>query len=784
MRVSLIAFFVLFSVVLFGQTFKVSGTVTDASTGEPMPFVVIKDTLEKKRVETDFDGKYSISLKGGEHNLIFSSFTYTTLNKSIDVKSDLSGVDVRLEVESVVLEAVEISTKRLDDNVAEVEMSTEEINIEEVKKLPAFLGEVDVIKTVQLFPGVTTVGEGASGFNVRGGNIDQNLILLDGANIYSSSHLFGFFSVFNSEIVEDLKLYKGGIPAYYGGRLSSALDVNHRSGDKKEFHGSGGVGVVSSRFTLEGPIQKEKSSFIVSGRRSYADLFLNFSADSNLRKTAAYFGDLNFKYDQTLGDRDVLNWTNYYGRDVFNFRNQFGFDFGNLNSIVNWKHNFSDSTFSSTIVGFNSYSYQFNFQDFLNWKANVNNTTAQYHMEHILDSSQVLKYGIESNYYWFSPAEIDYGTLLNEAFPDTTFSKEYALENAVYVQHKWNINKKITLLSGLRYSQYLLYGPVSSNQYLDGEPLELSNVTGQTTYQKGDVVQFYHGLEPRMGLKIGLDSVSSIKTSFMRTRQNIHLISNTTNGLPIDMWKSADEFVKPATANQYVVGYFRNLKDNLIETSVEVYYKTINDILDYKNGADLLLNETIETELLQGLGRAYGMELMVRKKKGDLTGWVAYTLSRTERKIDGEDASEKVNNGDWYKSNYDKPHDLTIVGTYEFSDRFSMGTNFTLATGRPISYPDSRYTYEGFTINNNLLRNQDRIPTYHRWDLSATLKNKKKSDDQRWESSWAFSIYNVYGRRNAFSVTVQENGDTGELEATRLSILGTVLPAFTYNFSF
>lgn len=769
------------SLLAWSQEYKLSGTINDSESGEPVAFVSVKDLTSGKGTTTDFDGNYALNLEKGSHDIEVRFFGYQTAVQSVDLSANQE-LDFKLVPEGVMLEQVEITGEKLDKNISAVEMSTNELDIEEVKKLPAFLGEVDVIKTIQLLPGVTTVGEGATGFNVRGGNIDQNLVLWDNATIYSSSHLFGFFSIFNSDAVDDLKLYKGGIPARYGGRLSSVLDVSQRQGNNEEIRGSGGIGVVSSRFTLDGPIKKDKATFLVSGRRSYADLFLRLSPDTTLNQNVAYFYDFNTRLDYDIDENDKLSVSGYLGRDVFRFGDLFGFDFGNGNVAVNWMHSFSDSTFLNTYLTYNSYKYTFSFPDFFDWTSLIQNYSLQGDLKKIVNDRHTIEYGGQVNYYRFRPASVEFQGALDEAFQDFDLDNEFAVESGFYFSDEFKVNDRFSLQAGLRYSQFAALGEVESVNYQEGVPLDEETAIDTTQFGPGEVVEFYHGLEPRLGIKYMVDSTSSVKLSYMRTRQHLHLVSNTTNGLPIDVWKVSDEFTRPAIADQIAVGYFRNFMDNMIETSVEVYYKEVTDILDYKNGADLLLNPTLETELLQGIGRAYGMELLVRKTKGDLTGWFAYTLSRTEIKVDGEDPSEKINNGDWYRANYDKPHDVTLVGSYEFTERFSIGANFTYSTGRPFTIPDAKYQIAGINVPNYLLRNQDRIPSYHRLDLSATIKNKLKKD-RRWKSSWAFSIYNVYARRNPYSISFRD-GDNGSLETVQLSILGTILPAVTYNFEF
>lgn len=778
----LIAFFCFISVSVFAQTYTIKGKVKNASTGDNLPFATVKVASITLGTTTDFDGSYSLKMPQGTYLFKVQCFGYQTQEIELTVNQDLK-YDFKLQEVVNQLDEVVIEMEAADANVAKVEMSVEKLEMEEIKKMPAFLGEVDVIRSIQLLPGVSTVGEGATGFNVRGGNVDQNLILLDRAPIYSSSHLFGFFSIFNSDALENLTLYKGAIPAQYGGRLSSVLEINQAEGNSDRVSLKGGLGLVSSRLTVGGPIKKKESkgTWQVSGRRSYADVFVRLSPDSTINNNVAYFYDLNGKGTYRLNENNKIALSGYYGRDVFKFGDDFGFDWGNATASAQWDHTFSDSLFSTTSLIYSNYAYslgvpsgEFEFD----WNAKVENVNLHSDYEWIYSSASTFKWGIQLNSYFINPGVATPGPL-NTTFNGLALPKERAYEPNLYASHSLKLSKRVSMEYGLRYSSFYKMGEEETYVYKEGQPKFDTTVVDTINFKSGEVVKSFHALEPRLGIKIGLDSTSSIKLSYNRTKQYIHLISNTTGAVPFDLWRPSGYHINPATADQFALGYFRNFEDNMYETSAEVYFKWMQDLVDYKNGAELLFNETLEADLLAGVGRAYGLELMVRKKKGDFTGWFSYTLSKTERRVSGNTPEERINNGDWYAANYDKRHDLTLVFAYELSKRWSVSANFTYSQGRPITVSDGLAVYEGIYYPTYTGRNNTRIPDYHRLDLGATLQGKH-NDERRWKSSWVFSIYNVYARRNAFSVYYKPE----ERSDVQLSILGTFVPSATYNFEF
>ena len=765
----------------YAQKVTLSGYIRDAESGEDLigATVFVKETASG--ASTNLYGFYSISLPPGTYQMTFQFLGYNSQQLTIDLKESKT-LNVELGSAIKELKTVEIAGEREDQNVTGVEMSVEKMDMETVKKIPQLLGEADIVRSIQLLPGVTTVGEGATGFNVRGGNVDQNLILLDEAPVYNSSHLFGFFSVFNSDAIKDSKLYKGGIPARYGGRLSSVMDVRQREGNSKKLSGSGGVSIISSRLTIEAPIIKDKSSFMIAGRRSYGDLALNLFP--NLRGNVAFFYDLNAKANYKLNDKNRLFLSGYFGRDVFKFGDAFETNWGNSTASLRWNHLFSDKLFSNFTAIFSDFDYSLGVptgsQAFI-WESHVLNYNLKADFSLFPNPNNTIEFGAQALLYRFQPGNAR-GVGDNTIFNEIDIEHERAFEPAVYISNEQKVGKKVTLQYGLRYSMFANFGKGTVFSYATGSPNDLNGdanaITDTTDYDRFEIIELYQGLEPRFSVNYLLDSVSSLKASYNRTRQYIHLVSNTTSATPLDIWTPSGKFVEPAILDQVAVGYFRNFADNTYEGSVEVYYKDFDNLLDYVDGAELLLNETLETELKQGQGRAYGVEMQVKRKKGRVTGWVSYTLARTERKVAG------INNGEYYPSNYDKTHDISFVGVFSLNDRWDLSANFAYQTGRPITYPDSRYVYEGIVIPNYNNRNGARTPDYHRLDFSATY-DFKGNVSRRWKHSLVFGVYNVYGRRNPYSIFFRQNEDNPQqTEAVRLSIFGSVIPSVTYNFKF
>ena len=755
---------------------SINGYVKDATTGEELIGVSIYIQETKTGTTSNVYGYYSLALEAGTYTVQYTYVGYQPIIKTVKLSQDTQ-LNMELVPEELALDEVVVTSSRPDKQVEVVQMSTIKMDIADVKKMPQLLGEVDLIRSIQLLPGVTTVGEGATGFNVRGGNIDENLILLDEAPVYNASHVLGFFSVFNADAVKDVQLQRGGIPAMYGGRLSSVLDIRQKEGNSKNFSGTGGIGFISSRLMLEGPIVKDKSSFMVAGRRSYADIFTALSVDENIKNSSAYFYDLNTKLNYNLNDKNRLFLSGYFGRDVLGVGKNFGFNWGNKTATLRWNHLFSPKIFSNITLVASDYDYAIQAEEDASnftWKSRIRTYNFKSDFTFYPSPSNTIDAGLSRQYYAFSPGNAKFTTRKNES--KTDLDQKFALESAVYASHEWDISEHFSLKYGLRFSMFQQLGQGIVYHYQNNDPFT-EGVTGSTIYGKGKTIENFHNLEPRIATRFKLNKISSIKASYHRMAQYVHLVSNTTASLPIDVWTPAGTYVKPAKVDQLALGYFRNFSDNVYEFSAETYYKQYYDLLDYKNGADLLLNATLETELLTGEGRAYGLELMLKKDRGNLTGWISYTLSRSERLV--KEISE-----DYFPSNYDKPHDLTVVAAYQLNKKWNVSGNFAYMTGRPITYPNARYEWQGFVGASYDNRNGARIPDYHRLDLSATY-DMDVDKSRRWKSSLSFGLYNVYSRRNAFSVFFRQNAEDPSItEAVRYSVLGSMIPSVTYNFTF
>lgn len=779
---------------LFGQEhYNLNGYVRAASSGEELIGVNIFVPELSVGTTTNEYGYYSLRLPEGTHTILFQFIGYQTETRQIEFIEN-ARQDIEMKESSTELSEVEISDQRIDENVTSVEMSVTQLDVKDIQKVPQLLGETDIIRTLTLLPGITTVGEGANGFNVRGGAADQNLILLDEGPVYNSSHLFGFFSIFNADAVKDVKVYKGGIPASYGGRLSSGIDVRQKEGNSKHFGMKGGIGLLSSRVLVESPIVKEKASFMVAARRSYLDIFLHLSDDPEINQNTLYFYDLNTKINWKLGQKDRLYLSGYFGRDVFAVADLFGFDWGNTTATLRWNHIFSERLFSNTTMVYSDYTYNIGTPEDDAVSFTLTSRIQDYHFKsnynfYINPTSQ-LDFGVEIIGYEFHPGEVS-------GFQNIVLQPEYALEPNAYISHEKRFGQRLTLEYGLRYSSFYKLGRQKSLNYTNPDYPTEEGLIDTTYYDSFELIKSFNGLEglePRLSVNYLLNENASIKASYNRTRQYIHLISNTTSPTPVDLYRSAGRYIDPATVHQYALGYFQNFKDHMYESSVEVYYKDFKDLVDYRPGADLIFQEYIETELLKGVGRAYGIELLVRKQTGKLTGWIGYTLSRTERKVSSPDPKRTISSGGWYPANYDKRHDLSIVANYQINKKWDVGSSFVFQTGRPITLPTGRAQLEDIVYPIYKDRNNGRIPSYHRLDVSATYY-PERIEGQRFYSTWSFGIYNVYGRRNAYSVYFQPKAnDFGaegaqitnffDTQAVRLSIFAIPIPFVTWNFNF
>ena len=768
------------------ENYTISGYITDAESGETLigATALVKE-IGNGAVSNEY-GFYSISVPKGKYTLEFSYIGFGNVIKPFSLSANYK-LDVEMSEMKNELAEVVVTAKEEDGNVREVSMSVNKLDITTIKSMPTLLGEVEIIRSLQLLPGVNSVGEGATGFNVRGGSIDQNLILLDEAPVYNSSHLFGFFSVFNPDAVKDVKLYKGGIPSRYGGRLSSILDVRMKEGNKKRLNINGGVGFIFSRLSVEAPIIKDKSSLIVAARRSYIDILAKPFLSESLDGSQLNFYDLTLKTNYDINDKNRLFLSGYFGRDNFGFGDQAGFNWGNKTGTIRWNHLFSERLFSNLTFYFSDYDYQIKFgndsQNKFDWNASIQNIGVKPEFSFFLKPGNLLKFGGQSILYTFDPGNA-VGVSEGEE-RDFSLPQKYAMENAIYVENEIDISTTIKANYGLRLSSFTYLGKGTAYEYADGIPGERRYATSATEYGDWKSIKTYYNFEPRLSLQMQLSSNNSIKASYNRTTQYIHLVSNTTAATPVDVWTPSTNNIRPSTADQVAFGYFQNLNDNTYELSAEVYYKTMNNLVDYIDGADLLLNQFIEGDLIEGKGRAYGIELMAKKTKGKFSGWLSYTLARTERQTPG------ISGGEWYASRFDQLHNLSLTGFYEINDRWTTSANFAFNTGSPTTFPTTRYTIQGFVVphNANEERNNVRLPNYHRLDLSITRKGEIK-EGKRWTGDWVFSVYNVYNRKNAFSIFfAQEDGripigSSVNTDAYRLSVIGSFIPSVSYNFKF
>ena len=782
---------ILFTSLLSAQDKNtINGTITDSMNGETLfgASVYLKNTTIG--VLTNEYGFYSLTAPKGTYSLIVSYMGYDELVQEIvlevNQKMDFEITESNNELKEVVLIAEE--SERMD--IKAPQMSANKLNIGTIKKMPVVFGEVDIIKSLQFLPGVTNNGEGSSGFNVRGGAVDQNLVLLDEAIIYSASHLFGFFSIFNADVIKDVKLYKGSIPARFGGRISSVLDVRQKDGNRKNFSLTGGIGTISSRLAAEGPLFKEKGSFIVAGRGSYMHLFLKLTKD--LKENAVYFYDFNLKGNYTLNKNDRLYLSGYFGRDVFKFGTSFSNSYGNLSGNLRWNHIFSDKIFSNLSLIYSKYEYQLEIDVVgFDWVADIYNYNLKYDFEYYINDRFGLDYGLSGIYYNFNPGVIT-PTSETSAINYFSLDEKRAIEAGVYIDAEQKISEKFNLRYGVRISAFSRLGGEPLILYENDQPVVYNEITGiyeggvpigQEDYEIGESMKNYHHFEPRLALSYQLSDLSSFKASFTRIAQYIHLLSNTSNVTPLDVWTPSGVYIEPQLSNQYAVGYFRDFNKKILNFSVEAYYKTIENRIDYIDGANLIANNDIETVILNGEGRAYGLEFLLQKTSGDFTGMLAYTISKSEqRTLGGKAGGPGINNGEWYNTPYDRTHDFSITGAYSLSDKWSFSAAFIYQTGRPVTYPNGQYTYMDMSIASYAARNANRLPSYNRLDISATfIPNRKPSN--RWKGEFVFGIYNVYNRMNAASITFGQNRQTGVNEATRTAIFG-IVPSVTYNFKF
>lgn len=784
----LIVFLVLQSILSVAQErVTLSGSVVDSNNNETVIGVLVEISELKISTFTNEYGFFSLTVPKGFYNLQVSTIGYETKIIEISLQEN-SKLAIEIKANTKELDAVIINKNPYRTSISKPEMSVNKIAISTIKKMPAILGEIDILRSITTLPGVTNAGEGQSGFNVRGGAADQNLILLDEATVYNSSHLFGFFSVFNADAIKDLKLYKGGIPARFGGRVASVLDIYQKEGNSKAFNLSGGIGLISSRIMAEGPLVKEKGSFLVAGRSSYAHLFLKLTNNKN----SAYFYDLNTKLSYKLNENNNLYLSGYFGRDVFSLNNSFVNTYGNTVFNLRWNHLFSDQLFSNFSMIYSDYYYGLTL-DFVgfNWDSGIKNYNLKYDFKHYLNDKTKLFYGANAIYYDFNPGKIE-PTNSTSGINPKQLDKKYAFEPALYLDVEQQLSDKFSINYGLRYSLFYRLGNQEINTYANNQAVlfnaeqqiyEKATPTGTVAYGKNETIAKFNNLEPRLAVAYLINDQQSVKISYNRMTQYLHLISNTQSPTPLDVWAPSDNFLKPQILDQIAVGYFSELNDGKYSLEIESFYKKIKNRLDYIDGADLIANNAIEQVVLNGNARAYGLEVLFRKNEGKLNGWVSYTLSRSEQQTPGRTSLESgINNGAWYKTGWDKLHNLSVTGMYQFNEKWSFSSIFTLQSGQPVTYPNGQYQYQGITIPTYGLRNENRLPTYHRLDISATLI-PSKNKNRNWQGEWVFGIYNLYSRKNAASISFRQNQDSGNNEAVRLSIFG-IVPSVTYNFKF
>src|SRR5664280_1582937 len=778
-RICLLIF--IFSSVIFQPGFSeidppksvtISGFIRDARTGETLTgAIVYPKELPTIGITSNSYGYFSLTLPIGNYSLIVQFLGYKTKIIPMELKENTK-ISVDMEEESIALKEITITGEKNNNNVVQSELISK-IDVKEIQNIPVILGEKDILKTIQLLPGVAPAGEGNAGFYVRGGGVDQNLILLDEAPVYNPSHLLGFFSTFNSDAIKDITLYKGGFPAEYGGRLSSVVDIKMNDGNNKEYHVSGGIGLIASRLSIEGPIVKNKGSFMIAARRTYADLFLRLLSrngpDSIASKSTLYFYDLNMKANYQLTEKDRLYFSCYLGRDNFNLGGTVGLNWGNVTATTRWNHIISDKIFSNTSLIFNKYSYNFNVavgSKTMNVISQIQDWNLKEDLNYYLNSNNTIKFGFNSIYHTFVPSKVD-STVFSHV---KSVDNRYALENALYISNEQTISPHLKATYGLRYSIFSSIGPGTVYTYD-----QVADIVDSATYPKGKIFNTYGGFEPRLLVNYIINDSSSVKVSYARTRQYVHLLSNTTSSTPFDLWVPSNINIKPEIADQYTLGYFRNFSNNMYETSVEVYYKTLQNQIDYRNGANLILNNKVESQLVFGKGWGYGAEFLIRKKYGKLTGWISYTLSKTKRQF------PDINGGNIFLAKQDRPNNLAIVGMYQLNPKFTFSATWIYISGNVVTFPSGRYLADGNIVPYYTERNGYRMPDYHRLDIGVTWQRKKTN---RFESNWNFSVYNVYGRSNAYAINFQQDpNDPSKMQAVQLSLFRFV-PAITYNFKF
>ncbi|MBD1362920.1 TonB-dependent receptor [Mucilaginibacter sp. ZT4R22] len=768
----LIPLFIFLLSVLGAQAQKrvtISGTITAGAKAEGVESATI--LVGNTGAVSNRNGYYSISLPKGNYQIRFSAVGLQATSVQVSLKAD-TVINIALQADDKSLDEVTIFANSNRRSLESPQMGVEKLSVKQMNKIPVFMGERDVLKTIQLLPGIKSAGDGNSGLYVRGGAADQNLILLDDAPIYNASHVFGFFSTFNSDAIKDLAVYKGGMPAQYGGRLSSVIDVKMNDGDNRDFHVAGGIGLISSRLNVEGPLQKGRSSFLVSGRRTYVDAFLRLSGDSSINRNTIYFYDINAKITYDLGKKDKLYFSLYNGSDRLGITNNFIVNWGNTASTLRWSHNYSNRLFANTSLIYSNYDYNIQVQQGVN-DVNLFSQIRDFNIKHELQwylyPDHELRIGVNAIHHTVRPGEVTASD--RSSYNNTILQRRYSWENAAYISDNWKISNKLNLNYGARLTAFSILGA--------GDFFNI-NSAGQVidtlSYSGGQVVKTYLNLEPRLAASYQLNSQSSVKLSYARNVQNLHLISNSTTATPTDKWIASTNIVKPEIADQFSLGYYRDLSAGKYELTLETYYKNMQNQIDYRDGADVLNGQNnIESQLLFGKGRAYGLEMQLKKQTGPITGWISYTLSKTEKQING------INNNQWYDARQDRTHEIAVVGMYQISPKWQLSASWTYYTGNAVSFPSGKYTVNDRVYFYYTERNGYRMPAYHRLDIGAT---KKLKQTKKYSSELTLSLYNAYGRENPYTIEFETADNDPNRTVVNQTTLFRFVPSVAYNFKF
>jgi len=761
---------------------NVYGKVIARKDKTSLPGVNLYIASSGEGVSTDIDGNFIIKLRKGAYDISVTFIGYKESIVLINVVGD-GRILIRLDEDLTQLEEVIVTGEAADANVSSTDIGKTSLTVEAIKELPPFLGEVDILKTITLLPGVTTVGEASSGFNVRGGGSDQNLILLGGVVLYNPTHLFGLYSAFNSDMIDNVTLYKGGIPAKYGGRSASIVNIDYKDGDMKKWSGQATAGTVSSKFSLNGPIVNDKLSIALGGRISYVNYLIDMINDPDVANSSAFFFDGNAVVTYRLNDNNKLNYSFYQSGDQFKLASDTAYLWQNQGHALSWTHSFTDNFAMNVSLVRSKYDFEIRNESNINSfsiNSGILDDAVKFDFDWEINEKNAIEFGAQSKLIQINPGELKPNDDQSAINPKI-LEREKALESAVYLQHDIELGERLAITYGLRYNYYNYLGPKTITSYEEFVPQSDETIVSDTTYQANEVITNYNGFEPRASARWSFNSSSSLKVSYNRMYQYIQVISNTTTIAPTDIWKLSDPFISPQIVDQYSIGYFKNFWDNSWETSIETYYKDIRNIVEYKDGADLILNQNLEAELLSGIGRAYGIELFIKKKTGKLTGWFSYTYSRSLRQVTGAYPITRVNNGEWYPSNFDKPHDGTAVMNYKINQITSFSAIFTYSTGRAITIPSAKFNFDGSELAYFDNRNQSRAPDYHRLDIS--LKFAFPARKKVFQGEWVLAVYNVYGRKNAYSVFF-DDVQGAPPQAFQLAVLGVPFPSLSYSLKF